>query len=240
MRKKKDKRNEAEMLAADRIKYIREYNLNNAGKMRIEPDKTPTEDDIKNAKEEYEARVKALQQKNDYFIADKENALRVAKFLKNYNETNIWVGTPAQPLFVGVLNFHEYITKFIEECEKEPKPLIMEYGPMQFCFVSFQNYCGKGIEGANHMAEIWDEFIAIYDALRDNVEYYKKEVEKCNALGERWNLMSQGFYTAMLEVSENNNISEDSSLNDIENKSDEDSDNINHTIEDNSETLLNK
>lgn len=202
VRKKKETRNEAEIFAAERAKYIQNYNLNNAGKMRIEPDKTPTEDDIKNAKEEYENRVKALQEKKDYFIADKENALRVANFLKTYNEMNIWVGTPAQPLFVGVLNFHDYITKFIEECEKEPKDLIMEYGPMQFCFVSFQNYCGKGIEGANHMAEIWDEFIAIYDVLRDNVEYYNKEVEKCNELNDRWALMSQGFYAVILDVNE--------------------------------------
>lgn len=202
VRKKKETRNEAEIFAAERAKYIQNYNLNNAGKMRIEPDKIPTEDDIKNAKEEYENRVKALQEKKDYFIADKENALRVANFLKMYNETNIWVGTPTQPLFVGVLNFHDYITKFIEECEKEPKDLIMEYAPMQFCFVSFQNYCGKGIEGANHMAEIWDEFIAIYDVLRDNVEYYNKEVEKCNELNDRWALMSQGFYTVILDVNE--------------------------------------
>lgn len=199
-KKKKETKNEVEMFAAERAKYIRDFNLNNAGKMRIEPDKVPTEDDVKNAKEEYEARVKALQEKKDYFIADKENALRVAKFLKTYNETNIWVGTPTQPLFVGVLNFHEYITKFIEECEKEPKDLVMEYAPMQFCFIAMSNYCGVGLEGANHMAEIWDEFVPIYDALRDNIEFYKTEVEKCNTLNDRWALMSQGFYTVILEV----------------------------------------
>ena len=215
MKKKKDTRNEAELFAAERAKYRRDFNLNNAGKMRIEPDKVPTEDDVKNAKEEYEARVKALQEKKDYFIADKENALRVANFLKTYNETNIWVGTPAQPLFVGVLNFHDYITKFIEECEKEPKDLVMEYGPMQFCFVSFQNYCGKGIEGANHMAEIWEEFIAIYDVLRDNIEYYKKEVDKCNELNDRWALMSQGFYTVILEVNEDEDIADNESHEDM-------------------------
>lgn len=202
MKKRKETRNEAELLAAERAKYIRDFNLNNAGKMRIEPDKVPTEDDIKNAKEEYEARVKKLQEKKDYFIADKTNALRVANFLKTYNETNIWVGTPSQPLFVGVLNFHEYITKFIEECEKEPKDLVMEYGPMQFCFVSFNNYCGQGLQGANHMAEIWDEFIAIYDVLRDNVELYKSEVDACNTLNDRWALMSQGFYAVILDVDE--------------------------------------
>ena len=204
-KKKKDSRNEAELFAAERAKYIRDFNINNAGKMRIEPDKVPTEDDIKNAREEYEARVTALKEKNDYFVADKENALRVAKFLKTYNETNIWVGTPTQPLFVGVIRFQEYITKFIEECEKEPKELVMEYGPMQFCFVAMSNYCGMGLEGANHMMEIWDEFIPIYDALRDNIEYYKQEVEKCNELNDRWALMSQGFYTVILKVNEEEN-----------------------------------
>lgn len=205
-KKNKETRNEADLLAAERAKYIRDFNLNNAGHMRIEPDKVPTEDDIKNAKEEYEAKVKALQEKKDYLIADKENALRVAKFLKTYNETNIWVGTPTQPLFVGVLNFHDYITKFIEECEKEPKDLVMEYAPMQFCFVAFNNYCGIGLEGANHMAEIWDEYIAIYDVLRDHIEFYKKEVENCNVYNDRWALMSQGFYTVILDTDEKQTI----------------------------------
>ena len=195
----KAQKNEAERFANERAKYIRDFNMNNAGKMRIEPDKMPTKEDIENAKNEFEDRVNALKAKNDYMIADKENALRVAKFLKTYVETNMWVGTPTQPFFVGVLNFIDYISKFIEECEKEPKPLIMEYGPMQFCFVAFQNYCGTGVEGAKHWAEIWDEFIAIYDTLRDNVEYYNDEVEVCNRLNDKWALMAQGFYTVILD-----------------------------------------
>lgn len=200
----KEARNEAELLASERAKYIRDFNMNNAGKMRIEPDKMPSDEDIANAKKEFEDRVSALKEKKDYFIADKENALRVAKFLKTYIETNMWVGTPTQPFFVGVLNFIDYINTFIEECEKEPKDLIMEYGPMQFCFIAFQNYSGVGVEGAKHMAEIWEEYIAIYDALRDNIEYYKAEVDACNQLNDRWALMSQGFYAVILENVEEN------------------------------------
>lgn len=207
----KANKNEAEMLANERAKYIRDFNMNNAGKMRIEPDKMPTEEDIETAKKNFEDRVTALKEKKDYFIADKANSLRVAKFLKNYIETNLWVGTPTQPFFVGVINFVDYINTFIEECEKEPKDLIMEYGPMQFCFVAFQNYSGQGLEGAKRMAEIWDEFIAIYDTLRDNVEYYNSEVEACNHLNDIWALMSQGFYAVLLDnveetayISENN------------------------------------
>ena len=195
----KSQKNEAEMLAAERAKYIRDFNMNNAGKMRIEPDKIPSKEDIEAAKKDFENRVTALKEKYDYFVADKENALRVANFLKTYVENNMWVGTPSQPFFVGVLNFIDYINKFIEECEKEPKDLVMEYGPMQFCFVAFQNYSGMGVKGAQEWAEKWDEFIAIYDALRDNVEYYNDEVEACNKLNDRWALMSQGFYAVILE-----------------------------------------
>ena len=46
----KANKNEAEMLANERAKYIRDFNMNNAGKMRIEPDKMPTEEDIETAK----------------------------------------------------------------------------------------------------------------------------------------------------------------------------------------------
>lgn len=190
---------EAAEHAEQRAKIIREFNINNAGKCFIDAEKIPTEDDVKCAKEEFETRAKALQEKADYLIADAENALRVAKFIKNYVETSFWVGTPAQRYFVGVLRLSEFLDKFISECEVEAKPLLMDYAPMQFCFIAFENYSGTGIEAARKMAEQWDEYIAIYDTLRDHIEWYKKEVDACNMLNDRWGLMEQGYYLIIQE-----------------------------------------
>ena len=49
-----------------RLLAIREFNRNNAGSMWIDPEKVPTEEDVLQAKTEWEERSKALVEKNDY------------------------------------------------------------------------------------------------------------------------------------------------------------------------------
>lgn len=185
----------AEQNAAQRLAAIREFNLNNAGEMWIDPEKTPTQEDIDKAKEEFEQRTIALRDKKDYLIADAPNALRVAKFLKNFIENAFWT----QRYFVGVINFSDYITKFIEECEKEEKDLVMDYGPMQFAFLMCENYAGKGLEDAKKMADMWDEYVPIYDTLRTHVDWYNTEVKQCEKLKQRWGMLSQGYYLVLLD-----------------------------------------
>ena len=103
MSKKKDK-NEANVvdqtakLEEERRKAIAEFNVQNMGKYWIDPDKVPTSEDIENVKKEFEERTKALQEKKDYLVADKSNALRVAKFMKDFNDNAVW----SQRMFVGV------------------------------------------------------------------------------------------------------------------------------------------
>ena len=191
MAKKKTKEvDEAARQAENRLAAIREYNVNNMGESWIDPNHVPTEDEIAEAKKDFEERTKALQDKNDYLVADKPNALRVAKFIKKFIENGFW----AQRYFVGVINFSEYIDKFIAECEEEEKDLVMEYGPLQFCMLMFENYAGFGLEGAKRMAEMWDEYVPIYDTLRDHVEWYNKEAKMCERLKQRWGMLAQGYY----------------------------------------------
>lgn len=178
-----------------RLAAIEEYNRSNMGEAWIDPDREPTDEDIAAAKKEFEERTKALQDKDDYLIADKSNALRVAKFIREFIANGFW----AQRYYVGVINFVDYIDNFIKECEEEEKDLTMEYGPMQFCFLMFENYAGFGYESAKRMAEMWDEYVPIYDVLRDHVEYYNKEVKECEKLKQRWGMLSQGYYLTYLD-----------------------------------------
>lgn len=184
----------AEKQAAQRLAAIREFNMNNAGDLWIDPDRVPTEDEVNEAKKDFEERTIALRDKKDYLIADSTNALRVAKFMKNFIENAFWT----QRYFVGVINFSEYINGFITECEKEAKDLVLEYGPMQFAYLMFENYAGKGIEDAKKMAEMWDEYIPIYDTLRTHVEWYNNEVKECERLKQRWGMLAQGYYLVLL------------------------------------------
>lgn len=180
--------------AAQRLAAIREFNMNNAGDLWIDPDRVPTEDEVNEAKKDFEERTVALRDKKDYLIADSTNALRVANFMKKFIENAFWT----QRYFVGVINFSEYINGFIAECEKEAKDLVLEYGPMQFAYLMFENYAGKGLEDAKKMAEMWDEYIPIYDTLRTHVEWYNNEVKECERLKQRWGMLAQGYYLVLL------------------------------------------
>jgi hypothetical protein len=204
MSKKTDK-NEANVvdqtakLEDERRKAIAEFNVQNMGKFWIDPDKVPTDEDIENVKKEFEERTKALQEKKDYLVADKSNALRVAKFMKDFNDNSVW----SQRMFVGVLNFSALMNDFIENFdENNPKDLIMEYAPMQYAFLLFENYGGVGIDSARHMAEIWDEYLPIYETLHELVDWYKNEADKCDELKEKWAMFEQGYYLHILEGTE--------------------------------------
>lgn len=207
MAKKKEKvadvaTQNAEKAAAQRLAAIQEFNRQNAGEAWIDAERIPTEDEINEAKEIYEKRTIALRDKNDYLVADENNALRVAKFLKKFVENGFWT----QRYFVGVINFSEYITKFIEDLEGTSeqeavrKPLTMEYGPLQFCYLMLENYAGHGLEDAKKMAEMWDEYIPIYDTIREHIEWYNNEVKVCEALKQRWGMLAQGYFIVLLNL----------------------------------------
>lgn len=181
--------------AEERLQTIRQFNVNNAGDLWIDPEKIPTQEDIDAAKKEFEDTTKALQEKNDYLIADANNSVRVATFLKDYISNAYWSGR----YFVGIVNFDEYITKFLEEANEEPKDLVMEYGPMQFAFLMLENCGGRGLEEAKAMAEKWNEYVPIYDTFRDHIEWYKAQTEKIKKLQQKWGMMSMGYYLVILE-----------------------------------------
>ena len=204
MSKKTDK-NEANVvdqtakLEEERRKAIAEFNVQNMGKYWIDPDKVPTSEDIENVKKEFEERTKALQEKKDYIVADKNNALRVAKFMKDFNDNSLW----SQRMFVGVLNFSALMNDFIEGFdENNPVDLILEYAPVQYAFLLFENYGGIGIDSARHMAEIWDEYLPIYETLHELVDGYKKEAGACDELKEKWAMFEQGYYLHVLDDTE--------------------------------------
>ena len=209
MAKKKEKvadvaTQNAEKAAAQRLAAIQEFNRQNAGEAWIDAERVPTEEEINEAKEAYEKRTVALRDKNDYLVADEANALRVAKFLKKFIENGFWT----QRYFVGVINFSDYISKFIAELEGTAeqeavrKPLVMEYGPLQFCYLMLENYAGHGLEDAKKMAEMWDEYVPIHDTIRDHIEWYNNEVKMCEALKQRWGMLAQGYFLVLL-TSEN-------------------------------------
>lgn len=194
-----DPAKQAAMQEEERRKLIAEFNTNNMGKYWIDPERTPTDEDVKNAKSAFENKTKELQEKKDYLIADKPNALRVAKFLREFNKNSFWEGR----MFVGVLRFDDQIAQFINEFkEDDPVDLILDFGAVQYIFLVMDKYKGQGIEAARHMGEIWDEYVPIYDRLHELVDWYNEENNKCKDLQMVWGMMEQGYYMHVMTDTE--------------------------------------
>lgn len=186
----------AAMKEEERRKLIADFNVNNDGKIWIDPDKVPTEDDVKEAQKGFEDAAAALRDKKDYVIAKKEDALKVAKFMKEFNDTAFWT----QRMFVGVLNFSDLLNEFINGFDEEnPKDLSLEYAPVQYAYLLFENFAGFGYDGAKHMAEIWDDYVNVYDKLHELVDWYKAEAARIETLRDVWALMEQGYYAKVSE-----------------------------------------
>ena len=181
---------EAAKLAEQRRRFIAEFNLNNQDDIHIDPTKTASEDDIKEAKEAWEECVKGYKFRNEYLIADKENAKRVATFLRDFVTNGFWSGE----MFKGVVQFVDLINNFLKEVEVEEKDLVLEYAPMQFAYVMLENYVGRGLEDAKRMLDIWNEYVPILDTFKDHVNWIQVEVQKSKILEQIWNLRTQGFY----------------------------------------------
>ena len=199
-KKKENAVEDAAKLAAaqeeQRRKAIADFNVSNMGKYWIDPDNVPTDEDIAKAKEDFEVRTKALQEKKDYMVADKANALRVAKFMKKFNDESVW----SKRMFVGLVNFSALMDDFINGFdENNPVDLVLEFPPIQYAFLVFENYGGKGIEDAKKMAEIWDEYLPIYEKLHELVDQYNAEVKACEELKDKWGMLEQGYFVYILD-----------------------------------------
>ena len=199
----KDTAKAAEKQEQERRKVIADFNMNNMGKMVIDPDKVPTDADIENAKKEFEEFTKTLQEKNDYLVADAPNALRVAKFMQGFIDRNVWTGRA----FVGVLNFHALMEDFIKGLdESNPFAIKLEYGAMQFADLMFENFGGVGIDSAEWIAENWEEYIPIYEKLHELNDWHELQVKKSENLRQKGAAMAQGYYLEVIEGSDDDTV----------------------------------
>lgn len=187
---------EAEKKEQERRMAIADFNVNQMGKLWIDPDKIPTDEDIENAKKDYEEFTKSLQEKNSYIIADEHNALRVAKFMQTVIDRMPWKGRE----FVGVLNFHALVEDFVKNFdENNPVPFVLDYGAMQFAAMMFKNFGGVGSESAEWFGENWEEFLPIHDKLYEHTNWCDLQYKKSENLKQRWAAMAQGYYMVILE-----------------------------------------
>ena len=195
---------EAEKHEIERRKAIADFNTQNMGKYWIDPDKVPTEDDIAAAKKDFEGELEAFQ-KRDYLVADKDNAVRVANFMKTFINRTIWKGQA----FVGVARFNTQMTEFVEEFEKEPKDLVLDYNALMFVVYMFKEFSGVGLDDAMWFIDNNEEFVSIHDHIYDLANESELQKKKIENLQIRWQYLAQGYYLTILEDVDEENTAPD-------------------------------
>ena len=194
--------NDAEKHEIERRKAIADFNTQNMGKYWIDPDKLPTEDDINLAKNEFEKALTDFQKK-DYVVADKDNAVRVAEFMKTFINRTVWKGQT----FVGVVRFNTQMTEFVKECEeKGAQDLILDYNALMFVFYMFKEYSGVGLDDALWFVDNNEEFVAVHDHIYDLANESELQKKRIENLQMRWQYLAQGYYLTILENSDEDTL----------------------------------
>jgi hypothetical protein len=49
---------------------------------------------------------------------------------------------------------------------------------------------------------MWDEYVPVYDTMREHIEWYNAETKACELLKQRWGMLAQGYYLVLLNNAE--------------------------------------
>lgn len=167
----------------ERLKLIKEFNEQNKGRAFIYDEK-PTQEEKDAAIQEF---VKANDDysRMEFTIADCANSLRVAKFLKNWNENDaVW----EKDMWQGTIMFDAIIKDFIERREKDGSlALVVNYGALSYLYIALGSVRGVGLKAALRQQKINEEYDKIFSVVADCVEDFKakaKEVEKLQQIAQ--------------------------------------------------------
>lgn len=177
-----------EEIEEKRLETIKVYNEQNLGSSWIEDGK-PTPEEVKAIAEEYKTKVEAFNAEK-FTISDKANALRVAKFLKKWNEEDVpWESEGWR----GAIFFDAIIKQFIEECEKEEKDLVVDWQTLTYLFMFMRNIKGVGLKSAIKFSTIAEEYNQLLDVIGDEFTRHNEGGEKMRRLQEKWAAYEHGF-----------------------------------------------
>lgn len=184
-----------EQMEAQRISFIKEYNANNTDSQIL--NKEVTEDDIKELENRMDA-MKEARSAMTYEIADAENGMRVAQFLRDWNANDfVWV----KDMWRGVLRFDEFINEQISLMENADTalPLTFDFGALTYVYNAMMQPCGTGLEAAKKMEAMSDEYDAILNTVAMYIDEFQEENKLFQRLGQCLGARYQGYYMVLAE-----------------------------------------
>ena len=175
---------------------IDEYNKSHP-ESYIEYEK-PTKEEVKGVADYYTEEVTKFNAKK-FTIADKNNALRVARFLEKWNENDVqWEGEG----WKGAVYFDIIVKDFIDKFKLEEQDFVIDYGTLTYLYGYMRNYRGVGLKGAMRFSKTAEEYNKILDVVGSEFEKHTKEGEEIKKLQDRWQAYENGFKLKYKEIPE--------------------------------------
>ena len=179
--------NNVKSVEEQRKELISQYNKENAGVSEL-IDETVDDEFVKNTKEDWENAVKTFQTRT-FTIADSRNAVRVAKFLKTWNEKfAAW----EKDQWIGVVKFDKFVNDFLKEFEKKEQDLVIDYGCLGCLYTLMMKPCG-GLASAKKMQSIDEEYNKILETIDDLKKDTDKQQLEIKKKQEVWAAACAGF-----------------------------------------------
>lgn len=184
-----------ELTDEQREAIIDDWNSVNKDKGYIRNEKV-TEEELKEIVEEYKNELDKYNS-HQFELADAHNSVRVAEFLKKWNEDDVqWENN----LWMGTVMFDAIVKEFLESSKQEAKPFLVNYGTLTYLFLTLRNFKGRGLKSAIHMQKINEEYSKILDTVGDLYTEYQEWANKLQLMQERWRFAEMGFYVVYNEL----------------------------------------
>ena len=194
-----------EFTEEERLNLVKEFNEHNKGVAYLDDD-VPTQEEKDAAVAEF-VKVNEEYANMTFLIADAPNSLRVAKFLKNWNEKEVhW----DKDLWKGVIMFDAIIKDFIERREKdETLDFVINYGALSYLYIALGNVRGTGLAEAVKQQSINEEYDKIFGVVEDCVNDFKKKGDEVEKAKKTAQFYTAGFKVHFIETPEENRMTKE-------------------------------
>lgn len=181
-----------EQKEAQRLDFIKQYNANNSDSFILT--REVTDEDIKEIEDRMDY-IKENRSTMTYLIADKDNAMRVATFLRDWNANDfLWV----KDMWRGVVKFDEFINEKIAELDGT-NDLVFDFPALTYIYNAMMQPSGRGLEAAKKMEAVSDEYDSILEVVGQHIDEFQEENKLFQRLGNCLQARYQGFMMVLAE-----------------------------------------
>jgi hypothetical protein len=154
-------------------------------------DNKPSEEEVKEAEEKFTKASKDFSTKS-WDIGEPDNARDHLNYINHFVRNRLfWTKTG----WMGVIKMQEELNDAEKFLDANPgTSLKLGYQALEFIFYSFQNPGGVGLQAAQDFEQENEQYAKTFDAIGDNIQEARTELNDIQFLQDQYAAMSQGFY----------------------------------------------